>query len=188
MHIHAVPGPNLVKKAVDMRLPHIDPAERAAMQQYLYHISVRRGSGEYALNTILTMPAWARKPLIHRLPAMKVPTAFLCTSLARPIAPLHLQTRSPPAGANTTDGSHDWMDESAARAVQHRMPAGATVYQISDAGHHLYMENARAFNDVLLHEIRATPASARKASSSAPSASAASDVAGSSTTATLATE
>ena len=71
-------GPGLVKRAVDMRLPHIDPKERHAMQEYLYHISVRRGSGEYALNTILSMSAWARSPLIHRLPGVRMPTVFLC--------------------------------------------------------------------------------------------------------------
>jgi len=76
-------GPGLVKKAVDMRLRHIDVTEREYIQQYLYHITVRRGSGEYALNTVLSMSAWARKPLIHRLPGLRMPAAFLCTGAWR---------------------------------------------------------------------------------------------------------
>jgi len=80
-------GPRLVKKAVDMRLRHIDATEREYIQQYLYHITVRRGSGEYALNTILSMSAWARKPLIHRLPGLRMPAAFLCTGARRSATP-----------------------------------------------------------------------------------------------------
>jgi hypothetical protein len=75
------PGPGLVKKAVDLRLPHIDADERAALQAYLYHISVRRGSGEYALNTVLSMGAWARRPLGLRMPGLRMPALFLCKSI-----------------------------------------------------------------------------------------------------------
>ena len=133
------------------------------MQRYLYHISVRRGSGEYALNTILTMPAWARDPLIHRLPNLKVPTVFLCTSVTERVlfewlSRSHLLRVSCFAsGARCrTDGDHDWMDESAAWQVKPAMAAGATIYQVSGAGHHLYMENYPAYNRILINEIRRT--------------------------------
>jgi len=48
------------------------------------------------------------------------------------------------------------MDESAARRVEKSMPAGARVYQVSDAGHHLYMENFLDYNRILVNEIRRT--------------------------------
>ena len=58
-----------------------------------------------------------------------------------------------PPRTHETDGSHDWMDEDAAHEVAPRMPAGAKVYQIPRAGHHLYMENPTDYNRHIIHEV-----------------------------------
>eukprot|EP00124_Ichthyophonus_hoferi_P001412 Ihof_evm1s73 gene=Ihof_evmTU1s73 len=67
----------------------LDEEGVAEFTEYLYRLSCGKGSGEYALNTILTVGAWARKPLIRRLHEIKMPTSFFY-------------------------GSHDWMDMTAA--------------------------------------------------------------------------
>jgi len=47
-------GPNLVRAYSDRRFPTITGEESAALRDYGYHISARAGSGEYALNVILS--------------------------------------------------------------------------------------------------------------------------------------
>jgi hypothetical protein len=69
-----------------------DEVDKAALSDYLYHISVLEGSSEYALNEILLPGAYAKEPLLDRLHALRVPTVFMY-------------------------GAHDWMD---ARAGQVR--------------------------------------------------------------------
>jgi cardiolipin-specific phospholipase len=51
---------------------------------------LRPASGEYALNTILSVGSWARKPLLNRMPDLKIKIAFYY-------------------------GDRDWMDPSGAK-------------------------------------------------------------------------
>ena len=50
--------------------------EAAAVKAYLHQIFLRPASGEYALNTILSVGSWARNPLIKRMPELKMKIAF----------------------------------------------------------------------------------------------------------------
>lgn len=71
-------GPKLVGGYVSRRFSHLDIAEQADVQDYLYHVASMKGSGEYALSTILSFGAFARNPLIKRLPQVQVPITFVC--------------------------------------------------------------------------------------------------------------
>lgn len=51
------------------------------LNSYIYHISSKSGSGEYALSTILAPGAFARWPLMDRLKDLKMPTVFMCKLL-----------------------------------------------------------------------------------------------------------
>lgn len=46
------------------------------MKAYLHQIFLRPASGEFALNTILSVGSWARKPLVKRLPNLKIEVSF----------------------------------------------------------------------------------------------------------------
>jgi cardiolipin-specific phospholipase len=71
-------GPTLVNQYTTRRFSHLGEIDRIDLHDYLYHISCAPGSGEYALSRILAPGAYARKPLIHRLNKLKMPTTFLC--------------------------------------------------------------------------------------------------------------
>ena len=70
-----------------------DPLEYSEMKAYLHQIFLRPPSGEYALNALLEPGAFARSPLINRLPFLEVPVAFFY-------------------------GELDWMDASSAVIMQ----------------------------------------------------------------------
>eukprot|EP00347_Sterkiella_histriomuscorum_P015810 403355599 len=86
------------------------------VKNYLHQIFLRPASGEYALNTILSVGSWARRPLYCRLPQIKVPICFMY-------------------------GSIDWMDPTAAKLLIKDKQIDATYYTIENADHHLYMDN-----------------------------------------------
>jgi hypothetical protein len=44
--------------------------EKEEFKAYLHQIFLRPGSGEYALHSFLTVGAWAKKPLIDRIPVL----------------------------------------------------------------------------------------------------------------------
>lgn len=72
-------------------------------------------------------------PLVDRVAALKIPVAFVY-------------------------GEHDWMTADGGRdAVENMRQAGnpdGRLYIIKNAGHHLYLDNAQATNDLLLRELK----------------------------------
>ena len=113
---------------VENRLPAIeDPNEQQALTDYLYHNATLPGSGEYALHRILTPHIFAQRPLVHRIPRLKVNhISFLY-------------------------GEHDWMDpgggvDTKAAAAPHQT---VQLYKVSHAGHLLMLENPEGFNRAL---------------------------------------
>lgn len=61
----------MVDSYVLNRLPALDcENERTVLSEYLYQNSMMPGSGEYALEGILTSGAFARVPLVHRIPKL----------------------------------------------------------------------------------------------------------------------
>ena len=119
------------------------PEERETVANYLYFNCVLPGSGEYALQRILNMYAYAKEPTVRRIPQLRVPhVSFLY-------------------------GVDDWMDSSGGLAVQqicqeqqqqHESPK-VSVYQVKDAGHMLLMENWAEFNAAMILASGGTPPS-----------------------------
>ena len=63
---------SMVESYVRNRLPAVDcEEERSALSEYLYQNSMLPGSGECCLSHILTAGAFARVPLVHRIPELK---------------------------------------------------------------------------------------------------------------------
>lgn len=58
------------------RLILAQPATQRDLFTYLYAISSDRGSGEHALYHLLAPGAYARWPLLRRLPKLNVPVTF----------------------------------------------------------------------------------------------------------------
>jgi cardiolipin-specific phospholipase len=123
---------NMVTSYVENRLPAItDPEEQQAVADYLYCNSALPGSGEFALKFLLNPFAMARNPLIRRIPLLKVPqVTFLY-------------------------GSNDWMDSSGGldtkKFCEQITDSQSTtpkidVYEVSNAGHLLMLDNYEEFN------------------------------------------
>ncbi|KAF8936985.1 hypothetical protein BGZ47_009227 [Haplosporangium gracile] len=121
-------GPSLVAAYTSRRFAHLEDDEQKDLNNYIYHISSKSGSGEYALATILAPGAYARWPLMDRLKDLTMPTAFLY-------------------------GESDWMDYRAAEKARRSMTVPTVLMRIPNAGHHLYLDNPPAFDKAVLQVI-----------------------------------
>ncbi|CAG8502699.1 2798_t:CDS:2 [Ambispora gerdemannii] len=121
-------GPSLVSRYTSQRFAYLEEQDRIDLHDYIYHISLAPGSGEYALSKILAPGAFARKPLIHRLSQLKMPTTFLY-------------------------GENDWMDYRAAEEAATTMSVPTKVIRIPRAGHHLYLDNPPDFDKAVVAEM-----------------------------------
>jgi hypothetical protein len=68
----------LDKESLPGSLFSLNLIDKQDLNSYIYHISSKSGSGEYALSTILAPGAFARWPLMDRLKHLKMPTVFMC--------------------------------------------------------------------------------------------------------------
>lgn len=93
-----------------------------------YNITSSPGSGEYALAAVLAPGAYARKPLIHRLAGLQMPTVFVY-------------------------GEYDWMDSTAAEKAKKVMKVPVKIISIANGGHHMYLENPVDFNKAIIEEM-----------------------------------
>ncbi|KAG0002317.1 hypothetical protein BGZ79_003185 [Entomortierella chlamydospora] len=121
-------GPSLVASYTSRRFAHLEEDEQRDLNNYIYHISSKSGSGEYAMSTILAPGAYARWPLMDRLCDIKMPTVFLY-------------------------GESDWMDYRAAEKARKNMTVPTVLLRIPNAGHHLYLDNPPAFDKAILQTI-----------------------------------
>ncbi|KAF8937622.1 Alpha/Beta hydrolase protein [Dissophora ornata] len=121
-------GPSLVASYTSRRFAYLEDDEQRDLNNYIYHISSKSGSGEYALATILAPGAYARWPLMDRLQGLKMPTVFLY-------------------------GENDWMDYKAAEKARKTMSVPTVLMRIPNAGHHLYLDNPPAFDKAILQTI-----------------------------------
>lgn len=71
-------GRRMVENYGQRRFADLPNEDREALTKYIYHISSAIGSGEYSFSALLSPGAWARKPLMHSLPSLAVPTVFIC--------------------------------------------------------------------------------------------------------------
>jgi len=129
-------GKSIVANYVENRLPAITCAdERASLSEYLYANAVLPASGEDCLNKILLPMAYAKKPIIDRIPLLNV----------KDIAFLY--------------GKNDWMSPDAASDVQLKCEAtqrdgkespNIVICGIRRAGHLLMLENWEEFNTAMI--------------------------------------
>jgi cardiolipin-specific phospholipase len=119
---------SMVESYVGRRLPALScPEERAVLGEYLYQNSMLPGSGEYCLGEILTAGAYARMPLVDRIPdlggggSMEVHAIY---------------------------GQRDWMDYRGGIDAD-----GVFVHGVRDAGHLLMLDNCSGFNDAVLAAV-----------------------------------
>ncbi|KAG8857405.1 hypothetical protein FRB96_005704 [Tulasnella sp. 330] len=106
-----------------------------SLMDYIYHILRAKGSGEYSISHILAPGAYARLPLIDRIDKVTVPTTFVY-------------------------GDRDWMDSKGGdRSVERMRAAGNHAVRnvvIPDAGHHVYLDNPKAMDELLVEELDKT--------------------------------
>ncbi len=138
---------NMVAQYIRGRLPAIQSIEeQEVLAEYLYTNAVLPSSGEDCLNKVLKPTAFARIPLLHRIPFLKVDKISFIY------------------------GQHDWMDPSAGvevmdivqqlnndkektsmgRSKEERTTPKIDVYGVKNAGHLLMLENWEEFNAAMI--------------------------------------
>lgn len=145
--------------------PSSPSLDRAAFVHYLYQITAGQGSGEYALNALLSFGAHARLPMGPRLiaAASQPPGA---TTVPGPDG----EAEAVEEGAVAARGpyrvptlflygeSHDWMPIDAGQVTAERLRGlgvRSAAMAVPDSGHHLYMEQPELFCRALDSHIMA---------------------------------
>lgn len=161
-------GPRLVSGWTSRRFSHLPPEEASALHDYAYSLFRMRGSGEYALAYILAPGAFARSPLIRRIQGVgrqPLPSTPSLTSAAETL-------RENGIPVVLMYGENDWMDVKGGYAAKKKLDferekllqdkskeekakdqGSSKVVIISKAGHHVYLDNAEEFNQVMLAEM-----------------------------------
>ncbi|KAG6837990.1 hypothetical protein H0H93_008384 [Arthromyces matolae] len=125
-------GPMLIGKYSSRRFTGLSEEDTRDMHDYIMNITLAKGSGEYCISHVLAPGAHARMPLVDRISELKIPVTFVY-------------------------GDHDWMDpEGGRQSVENLRKAGngqGRMYIVSNAGHHVYLDNVKAVNDLLLKEL-----------------------------------
>ncbi|PIL36842.1 hypothetical protein GSI_00532 [Ganoderma sinense ZZ0214-1] len=125
-------GPMLIGKYSSRRFIGLGDEDTRAMHDYIMNITLAKGSGEYCISHLLAPGAHARRPLVDRVAGLKIPVTFVY-------------------------GDHDWMDpEGGKESVERLRQAGngfGRMYMIPHAGHHVYLDNPKAMNDLLVKEL-----------------------------------
>ena len=177
-------GPRFVSGWTSRRFSHLPDDEARALHDYAFGIFRQRGSGEYALPYLLAPGAFARSPLIHRIqdvgrqpippPAPEGKPGDLTASSASSSA-TEQAARESGIPVVLMYGEKDWMDVAGGLAAEEKLKqvhlkmllhgtaeekrrenGSARVVIISKAGHHLYLDNADEFNEVVRQELEAT--------------------------------
>ncbi|KZT12915.1 alpha/beta-hydrolase [Laetiporus sulphureus 93-53] len=125
-------SPMLVGKYSSRRFIGLNEEDTRALHDYIVNLVLAKGSGEYCVSHLLAPGAHARRPLVDRIAALKIPITFVY-------------------------GDSDWMDpEGGAQAVENLRQAGngdGKMYIVPHAGHHVYLDNPKAVNDLLVKEL-----------------------------------
>jgi pimeloyl-ACP methyl ester carboxylesterase len=139
--------------------------DTAAFVKYLYQITAADGSGEFALNVLLSFGAHAREPmgprLLHAAESGEVPEASDAALTGPSAVGKKVQYKTP-----TTfiyGQGWDWMPADAGFATaqglrRHKVDAVATL--VPQSGHHLYMEQPDIFASQLIARLNPRRAAA----------------------------
>lgn len=125
-------SPMLIGKYSSRRFTGLSEEDTRDMHDYIMNITLAKGSGEYCISHILAPGAYARLPLVDRISSLKIPVTFVY-------------------------GDHDWMDPQGGKdSVENLRQAGngqGRMYIVNQAGHHVYLDNPKAVNDLLVREL-----------------------------------
>ncbi|KAJ3533975.1 hypothetical protein NM688_g7202 [Phlebia brevispora] len=125
-------GPMLVGKYSSRRFIGLGMDDTKAMNEYILNITLAKGSGEYCISHLLAPGAHARRPIVDRIHDVKVPVTFIY-------------------------GDQDWMDpQGGYESVENLRKAGngqGRMFIVPHAGHHVYLDNPQATNDLLVKEL-----------------------------------
>ncbi|CAL1701650.1 unnamed protein product [Somion occarium] len=125
-------SPWLVGKYSSRRFIGLGADDTKAMHEYILNITLAKGSGEYCISHLLAPGAHAHLPMVDRIAALKIPVTFIY-------------------------GDSDWMDpEGGTASVENLRQAGnghGRMYIVPHAGHHLYLDNPKATNELLIKEL-----------------------------------
>ena len=142
-------GPSLVQRYTKSRFSYLPDAELQLLTNYLYHISADNGSGEFALSRLLTPGAWAKIPLDK---AILNGIPYKRTSEMSNLTDCPNKNTLPSTKVLFLYGQEDWMDWRQALPILSNNPHWE-LFRISNAGHHLYLDNPEEFNEILVREI-----------------------------------
>lgn len=129
-------GSKLVSMWSSRRFAHLPKNEQVLLHRYAYGIFQSPGSGEYMLNYLLAPGADARHPLIER-GIHKLRCKMLWCY-----------------------GDQDWMDvkggQLCTRIINYmsKDKTRSSVCEIPNSGHHIYLDNIDAFNQLILSEMK----------------------------------
>jgi cardiolipin-specific phospholipase len=169
-------GPKFVSGWTSRRFSHLPEDEARSLHEYAYSLFRQRGSGEYALAYILAPGAFARSPLIRRIHGVgrqNIPQPTPTTANRDDEAVPQLKEMGIPVVLMY--GENDWMDVAGGYAAEQEMKGAkeralknasdsekkmengsAKVVIIQKAGHHVYLDGAEQFNEVLREEMEET--------------------------------
>lgn len=194
-------GPRFVSGWSYRRFNHLPPEEARALHDYSFSIFKQKGSGEYALAYILAPGAYARRPVINRIhqvgrQPLPLPVSSSSSSSPPPSSSDHSAPTSKETGIPIVFmyGENDWMDVAGGLAAEQKLKdtqaqvlrhatdeekrnerGSVKVVIVPKAGHHLYLDNADYFNELLRKEMEETKAQGEKdrkaAAAAAPSSS-----------------
>jgi len=161
-------GPRLVSGWTSRRFGAQTAEEAQALHDYAYSLFRQRGSGEYVLAHVLAPGAFARSPLIRRIGGVGrqlLPRSSMSDGVEK--------ARERGVPVVLMYGDHDWMDvkggyaaEEAIKAEKRRAIEGlsnsekekdmgdAKVLIVKNAGHHLYLDGFKEFNDMVEREMK----------------------------------
>ncbi|CDW54016.1 Abhydrolase 6 domain containing protein [Trichuris trichiura] len=131
-------GPSLIRRIrPDIGKKFFDDSERQQLIfDYIYHCNAQLPSGEDAFQLISIPFAWAKRPMVDRLPLIRrnFPITFIY-------------------------GSRSWTDPDAGYLVQkqlrHRCPVRVEIMR--NSGHHVYTDQADSFNELINEALAFTP-------------------------------
>lgn len=161
-------GPRFVSGWTSRRFSHLETDEAQRLHEYAYSLFRQRGSGEYALAYLLAPGAHARRPIINRIQNVG-------RQVIAPATETTPEVRETGFPIVFLYGQNDWMDVAGGLAAEEklkqfkaRLLAHATpeekarekgdckVVVVQNAGHHLYLDNADEFNDIMKKEMEET--------------------------------
>lgn len=128
-------GPRFVSGWTARRFANLPPREADALHKYVYVIFNAPGSGEYMLNYLLAPGAYARWPLAERAKDITCDTVWMY-------------------------GANDWMDVNGGKEACENIQrvTGSSekppLYIVKNAGHHIYLDNPKDFNELVISVMK----------------------------------